>query len=150
MIDLSAVTEAAAHDPLVLILGVFLLGGVVTHFLFKKYPIGRAIVRVIFLILLTIALLHAEIVPYLPLRSTGAPFHDAVQAILKIAWWLLAAWFLVGTLRAVVVFQRSPREESCFKTCSRVSFILPRSLPLSPMSSISRSRVCWRRRALLP
>jgi small-conductance mechanosensitive channel/CRP-like cAMP-binding protein len=110
MIDLSAVTEAAAHDPLVLILGVFLLGGVVTHFLFKKYPIGRAIVRVIFLILLTIALLHAEIVPYLPLRLTGAPFHDAVHAILKIAWWLLAAWFLVGMLRAVVVFQRSPRE----------------------------------------
>ncbi len=110
MIDLSAVTEAAAHDPLVLILGVFVLGGVVTHFLFKKYPIGRAIVRVIFLILLTIALLHAEIVPYLPLQSTGAPFPDAVHAILKIAWWLWAAWFLVGVLRAVVVFQRSPRE----------------------------------------
>jgi small-conductance mechanosensitive channel/CRP-like cAMP-binding protein len=110
MIDLSAVTEAAVHDPLVLILGVFVLGGVVTHFLFKKYPIGRAIVRVIFLILLTIALLHAEIVPYLPLQLTGAPFRDAVHAILKIAWWLLAAWFLVGMLRAVVVFQRSPRE----------------------------------------
>jgi small-conductance mechanosensitive channel/CRP-like cAMP-binding protein len=110
MIDLSAVTEAAAHDPLVLILGVFVIGGVVTHFLFKKYPIGRAIVRVIFLILLTIALLHAEIVPYLPLQLTGAPFRDAVHAILKIAWWLLAAWFLVGVMRAVVVFQRSPRE----------------------------------------
>src|SRR6266404_7104035 len=110
MIDLSAGTEAAAHDPLVLILGVFVLGGVVTHFLSKKYPIGRAIVGVIFLILLTIALLHAEIVPYLPLQSTGAPFPDAVHAILKIAWWLWAAWFLVGVLRAVVVFQRSPRE----------------------------------------
>ena len=110
MIDLSAITEAASRDPLVLILGVFVLGGVVTHFLFKKYPIGRAIVRVLFLILLTIAFLHADIEPYRPLELTGTPFRDAVHAILKIAWWLFAAWFIVGVLRAVVVFQRSPRE----------------------------------------
>ena len=29
---------------------------------------------------------------------------------MKIAWWFWAAWFLVGALRAFVVFQRSPRE----------------------------------------
>src|SRR5712671_1186040 len=110
MIDLSAVTEAASRDPLVLILGVVVLGGVVTHFLFKKYPIGRAIVRVLFLILLTIAFLRADIEPYRPLELTGTPFRDAVHGILKIAWWLWAAWFIVGVLRAVVVFQRSPRE----------------------------------------
>jgi small-conductance mechanosensitive channel len=110
MTDLSIVTEAVASDPLVLILGVFALGGLGTHFLLKTYPIGRAIVRVVLLILLTIALLHAGIVPYRPLSLTGTPFHDAVHAILKIAWWLWAAWFLVGVLRAVVVFRRSPRE----------------------------------------
>jgi len=63
-----------------------------------------------FLILLTIALLHADIVPYQPLALTGSPFRDAVHAILKIAWWFWAAWFLVGVLRAFVVFQRRPRE----------------------------------------
>jgi small-conductance mechanosensitive channel len=110
MIDLSVVTEAAERDPLVVILGVFVLGGLATHFLFKKYPIGRAIVRVVFLILLTIALVRADIVPYQPLLLTGSPFRDAVHGALKIAWWLFAAWFLVGVLRAVVVFQRSPRE----------------------------------------
>ena len=68
MTDLSAITGAAFRDPLALILGVFVLGGVVTHFLFKKYPIGRAIVRVLFLILLTIAFLHADIEPYRPLE----------------------------------------------------------------------------------
>jgi small-conductance mechanosensitive channel len=68
------------------------------------------LVRVVFLILLTIALVRADIVPYQPLVLTGTPFRDAVHVILKIAWWLLAAWFLVGVLRAVVVFQRSPRE----------------------------------------
>jgi small-conductance mechanosensitive channel/CRP-like cAMP-binding protein len=86
------------------------LGGLVAHFLFKKHPLGRALVRVVFLLLLTIAFLHADVVPYRPLVSTGVPFRDAVHAILKIAWWLWAAWLVVGMLRAVVVFQRSPRE----------------------------------------
>jgi small-conductance mechanosensitive channel len=110
MIDFSGVTEAVARDPLVAILGVFALGGLLTHLMFKKQPIGRAIVRVVFLVLLTIALLDPDIVPYQPLVLTGVPFRDAVHAVLKIAWWIWAAWFLVGLLRAVVVFQGSPRE----------------------------------------
>ncbi len=102
MIDLS--------DPLVVILGILALGGLLAHFLFKRHPLGRALVRVVFLLLLTIAFLRADIVPYRPLILTGVPFLDAVHAILKIAWWLWAAWLVVGMLRAVVVFQRSPRE----------------------------------------
>src|SRR6516162_3862550 len=110
MIDFLNACEAAARDPLVVILGVFALGGLVTHFVFKKQPMGRAIVRVVFLILLTIALLHADLVPYQPLVLTGSPFRDAVHAILKIAWWVLAGWFVVGAMRTVIIFQRSPRE----------------------------------------
>jgi small-conductance mechanosensitive channel/CRP-like cAMP-binding protein len=110
MIDLSVVTDTAARDPLVVILGLFALGGLATHFLFRRHPTGRAIVRVVFLVLLTLALLRADIVPYQPLQLTGSPFSDAVHAVLKIAWWLWTAWFLVGVLRAVVVFQSRPRE----------------------------------------
>ncbi len=109
MMDFASITEAA-RDPLVIILGIFIFGGVATYCFFKRHPFGRAVVRVIFLILLTIALLHADIVPYQPLALTGSPFRDAVHALLKIAWWFWAAWFLVGVLRAFVVFQRSPRE----------------------------------------
>ena len=107
MIDFSTATAIVARRPLVLLLGIFVLGGAVTHFLFKKYPIGRAVVRVIFLILLTIALLYRDIVPYRPLELTETPFLDAVHVVLKIAWWLYAAWFLVGVLRAAL---GSPRE----------------------------------------
>ena len=64
MVDLSNVTQAAIRDPLVVMLGLFVLGGLVTYFLFRKHPIGRVVARVIFLILLTIALLRADIVPY--------------------------------------------------------------------------------------
>ena len=110
MIDFSTATAIVARRPLVLLLGIFVLGGPVTHFLFKKYPIGRAVIRVIFLILLTIALLYRDIVPYRPLELTETPFLDAVHVVLKIAWWLYAAWFLVAVLRAVLVFHGSPRE----------------------------------------
>jgi small-conductance mechanosensitive channel/CRP-like cAMP-binding protein len=110
MIDFSTATEIVARRPLVLLLGIFVLGGAATHFLFKKYPIGRAVIRVIFLILLTIALLYRDILPYRPLKLTETPFLDAVHVVLKIAWWLYAAWFLVGVLRAALVFRGSPRE----------------------------------------
>src|SRR5271170_1707511 len=109
MIDFASITEAA-RDPLVIILGLLIFGGLATYLFFKRHPLGRAVVRVIFLILLTISLLHADIVPYQPLALTGSPFRDAVHVLLKIAWWLWTAWFLVGVLRAVLVFQRSPRE----------------------------------------
>src|SRR5437899_2445023 len=110
MIDLSVEMEAAARDPLVVILGLFAVGGTITHLLFRRHPLGRAIVRVVFLIILTIALLHADIVPYRPLELTGSPFSDAVHGALKIAWWVWTAWFLVGFLRAFVIVERRPRE----------------------------------------
>ena len=110
MNDFLSACEAAARDPLVVMLGLLVLGGMATYFLFKRHPIGRAVVRVITLIVLTVALVRADVVPYQPLELTGSPFRDAVHAILKIAWWVLAGWFVVGVMRAVIVFQRSPRE----------------------------------------
>jgi small-conductance mechanosensitive channel/CRP-like cAMP-binding protein len=110
MIDLSAVIGTAVHDPLVVAFGLMVLGGLTTHFLLKSYPLVRAILRVMILILLTIVLVNADIVPYQPLRFTGTPFLDAVHAALKVAWWLFAAWFLVGFLRAFVIVEHRPRE----------------------------------------
>jgi small-conductance mechanosensitive channel len=68
------------------------------------------VARVIFLIALTIVLLKANVVPYEPLRSTGIPFEDAVQRALAAAWWLWAAWFLVGVVRALIIAEHRPRE----------------------------------------
>jgi small-conductance mechanosensitive channel/CRP-like cAMP-binding protein len=110
MNDLSIVIDTAAHDPLVVVLGLFAAGGIVSHFLFRRYPFGRAIVRVVFLLLLTVALLHADVVPYQQLQFTGTPFGAAVRGALKIAWWLGAAWLLVGFLRAFVIVEHRPRE----------------------------------------
>jgi small-conductance mechanosensitive channel len=110
MIDLPGQMAAAARDPLVIALVIFVLSGLLTHLLFRRHPLRRAIVRVIFLLVLTVVLLHAGIVPYQKLQLTGVPFRDAVHGALKIAWWLWTAWFLVGFLRAFVVTEHRPRE----------------------------------------
>src|SRR5215475_9889167 len=110
MIDLSVVMAIAARDPLVVGFGLMVLGGLTTHVLCKHAPFTRAIVRVVCLLLLTILLLHAGIVPYRPLPSTGSPVRDAVHGALQVAWWLWAAWFLVSVLRAFVIVEHRPRE----------------------------------------
>ena len=77
MIDLSVLTERAERDPLVVAFGLMVLGGLTAHFLLKNHPFARAIIRVITLILLTVVLVSADIVPYQPLRFTGTPWLDA-------------------------------------------------------------------------
>ena len=110
MIDLFGVIQMAERDSLVVAFGLMVLGVLTGHFLLKNYPLARAIIRVMFLILLTIVLVNADIVPYQPLRLTGTPFLDAVHGALKVAWWLWAAWFLVSFLRAFVIVGHRPRE----------------------------------------
>ena len=109
--DLLSAGMAALHDPLVVTLCVFFLVGLAGHILFRRYPLGRALVRVVFLGVLTVVLLRAGIVPYQPLVLTGAPLEDAAHAALKIAWWAWAAWFVVGVLRVFVASERRPHEE---------------------------------------
>src|SRR5205085_2930144 len=75
-----------------------------------EQAMARAIARVGFLILLTTAAFCAGVVPDQPLQSTGVPWHDAAQAVLRIAWWLWMAWVLVAFLRAFVIVERRPRE----------------------------------------
>ena len=110
MINWPVVIQQAEHDSLVIAFGLMVIGVLTTHFLFKKYPFVRAIIRVIFLVLLTIVLVGADIIPYQPLSLTGNPLLDAVRGALKVAWWLWAAWFVVGFLRAFVIVEHRPRE----------------------------------------
>jgi len=110
MTDLIALVETAARDPLLGAFALMAIGVAISRLLLKQRPIWRAFARVVFLILLTLLLLHNDIVPYLPLHSTGMPVRDAVAGILRIAWWFWAAWFLVALIRSVVVFERRQHE----------------------------------------
>jgi small-conductance mechanosensitive channel len=97
-------------DPLVIVFGLFAIGIVASRLFFRNHPVGRAVLRVIFLVLLTAALLHANIIPYEPLRPSGGPLLDIVHSALKIAWWLWAAWFLVALSRATLRVERLVHE----------------------------------------
>jgi small-conductance mechanosensitive channel len=110
MMELPSAGIAALHDPLVVTLCVFVLLGLAGHLLFRRHPLGRALVRVVFLGVLTVVLLRAGIVPYQPLVLTGSPLEDAAHAALKIAWWAWAAWFVVSVLRVFVASERRPPE----------------------------------------
>src|SRR5262244_1296610 len=110
MMDLVAAVWTAAQDSLLLALGLLVIGAVIARLLFRRHLLARAVVRFAFFVLLTIVLLHGQIVPYQPTPSTGTPFHNSVVAALEIAWWFWAAWLLVGILRNVLVFERRQRE----------------------------------------
>src|SRR4051794_13928108 len=105
-----AVIVTTGPDVLLVIVVMFAAGTAASHLLFRRSPMARAIARVGFLSLLTIALFYAGVVPYQPLQSSGVLWHDAAQAVLRIAWWLWMAWFLVGFLRAFVIVEHRPRE----------------------------------------
>ena len=104
----SAITVAS--DPLAGGFLVIAIGAIVSRLLLRQHPTWRAVVRIVFLAMLTVLLLHGGIVPYQPLQSTGVPLRDAIDAILKVAWWLWAAWFLVALIDRFVVVERRPRE----------------------------------------
>jgi small-conductance mechanosensitive channel/CRP-like cAMP-binding protein len=108
--DLITTVATIAHDPLVGSSALIALGALVGRMLFKQRPMWRAVSRVIFLALLTLLLLYHAIVPYQPLQLSGAPYRDTIAGILKIAWWLWAAWFFVALVRAVVIFEGRPRD----------------------------------------
>jgi small-conductance mechanosensitive channel len=110
MKDFIEVAESTARDPLIATFAVMALGVVAMRLLFIRHLVWRAITRVVFLIILTVLLMHDGIVPYQPLQSTGAPMSDAAAGLLKIIWWLWVAWFLVGLLRSIVVLEHRPRE----------------------------------------
>jgi small-conductance mechanosensitive channel/CRP-like cAMP-binding protein len=110
MIPFPTSIAALLKDPLVLASVLFALGGSGTHFLFRRRPLGRALTRVALLIVLTIVLIHAGIVPYQPLKLIGVPYRDAAHAILKIAWWLWTAWFVVSVLHVLIASENRPRE----------------------------------------
>jgi hypothetical protein len=93
MNNLIAIGETATRDHLVRAFALIAVGMLVTRLLFKRYPIGRTVARIVFLFLLTVLLLRQGIVPYQPIRATDAFFRDAIEGTLKIAWWLWGTFF---------------------------------------------------------
>ena len=110
MSDLMASVKSIAEDPLVIALALLCLGVIATRLLLRNYRAYRNITRGVFFLLVTIALLHGQIVPYQPIHPTASSLRNGIQIILEIGWWVYAAWLLVGLVRSVLVFKQRPRE----------------------------------------
>jgi small-conductance mechanosensitive channel len=110
MSDLMVSVESIAEDPLVIVIGLLLLGVIATRFLLRNHPAYQTITRGLFFLLVTVALLHGQIVPYQPIHPTASSLRNAIQIVLEVMWWIYGAWLLVGIVRSVLVFKHRPRE----------------------------------------
>jgi small-conductance mechanosensitive channel len=108
--DLLASMKSVAEDPIVIALALLVLGVITTRFLLRNHPAYRNVTRGLFFALITIALLHGQIVPYQPLHATGSSLRNSIQVVLEVVWWVYGAWLVVGILRSVLVFKHRPRE----------------------------------------
>ena len=109
MSDLIYTVETAARDPLVGGFALMVAGVLISRMLFKQRPdVAGCCAGYI-----PGASDHPVVARWncslsIRCKLTGAPYHDTIAGTLKIAWWLWAAWFLVGFVRAVVIFERRP------------------------------------------
>ncbi len=110
MTGLGSFADAILNEPLAGGFATIVVGALVSHLVFGRHPIRLAMARVIFLVVLTALLLRGDIVPYQPMQPSGMPLRDAIVGVLKVAWWLWAAWFLVSVISLVIVFEERPRE----------------------------------------
>ena len=65
MMALASAAEACARDPLVATLFIFAAAGALSHLLFRRKPLARALARVVFMLALTIVLLLVAFVTLL-------------------------------------------------------------------------------------
>jgi small-conductance mechanosensitive channel/CRP-like cAMP-binding protein len=96
-------------DPLLLAGVVILVGFAVTQFAYKGRPIGRFVCKLAFVIGLTIALVLAGVVPYLPTPGVDGTRY-LVISLYKIIWWFAASRLLAGFVRAFMILETQPRE----------------------------------------
>src|SRR5215472_15530384 len=96
MSDLMANVKSIAEDPLVIALALLFLGVIATRLLLRNYRAYQNITRGVFFLLVTIALLHGQIVPYQPIHPTGSSLRNSIQIILEIGWWVYGAWLLAA------------------------------------------------------
>jgi small-conductance mechanosensitive channel/CRP-like cAMP-binding protein len=101
---------SAPAGPLILAGAVIVAGFLATRFAFKSSPIGRFACHLAFFTGLTIALIFAGVVPYVPTPSTDGTTKFLVVSAYKIVWWIAACRLLAGFIRAYMILETQPKE----------------------------------------
>ena len=97
-------------DPLFLAGVVILVGFAVIRFAFEGRPVGRFVCHLTFFIALTVALVFADVVPYVPTPSTDGAPKFFIVSVYKIVWWVAACRLMAGFIRAFMILETQPKE----------------------------------------
>jgi small-conductance mechanosensitive channel/CRP-like cAMP-binding protein len=95
-------------DPVVGISTAAIIGSLLIRVTLRKQALLRLLVQAAFLVVLSIFLFDEGIVPYATgLGATGMP-SQAIIGVVKIIWWMNAAWVLAGIVRVFLIIEQQP------------------------------------------
>ncbi len=97
-------------NPVVQFCFVMVVGFIVSRILLRRQQVWRLIAQIALFILLTVVLLHNNIVPYEQSARESSVSLRIFGAFAKIVWWINGAWMLVAFVRVFLIFERKPRE----------------------------------------
>lgn len=110
-------------NPVVQFCFVMIVGFVVSRILLRRRQVWRLVAQIALFILLTVVLLHNDIVPYEKAGLETSVTLRIFTTFAKIVWWINGAWTLVAFVRVFLIFERKPREAGCCRTSSSASSI---------------------------
>ncbi|MER8571352.1 mechanosensitive ion channel family protein [Mesorhizobium sp. M1409] len=109
MVTYAPLSEIIA-DPIVQTGVLATLGALVTRILLRNRPTLRLVGQLAFFLVLTALLLYHGIIPYEVDPADISKVQRVFTGIVKVIWWVNAAWSLIGVVRVFLILDHQPRE----------------------------------------
>ncbi|WP_328824575.1 cyclic nucleotide-binding domain-containing protein [Mesorhizobium neociceri] len=109
MVDYAHLSNVIA-DPIVQTGMVAAIGALVTRILLRGRPTLRLVGQLAFFLALTALLLYHGILPYAVGPADISTLERVFLGIVKVIWWVNAAWSLIGVVRVFLILEQKPRE----------------------------------------
>lgn len=109
MVDYAHLSDVIA-DPIVQTGMVAAIGALVTRILLRGRPTLRLVGQLAFFLALTALLLYHGILPYAVGPTDISTLERVFLDIVKVVWWVNAAWSLIGVVRVFLILEQKPRE----------------------------------------
>ncbi|UVK38758.1 ABC transporter permease [Mesorhizobium sp. AR10] len=97
-------------DPIVQTGVLAAIGALVTRILLRGRPTLRLVGQLAFFLALTALLLYHGIIPYAVGPADISEVERVFLDIIKVIWWINAAWSLIGVVRVFLILEQKPRE----------------------------------------
>ncbi|TZG36038.1 mechanosensitive ion channel family protein [Agrobacterium sp. B1(2019)] len=97
-------------DPVILAGLVAIAGGIALRWFLRGHPAHGVMLRLGFLIAVTVIAIKSGNAPYEPAPTGVSPLHRAFIGATKLVWWTTAAWFMAACVRVFLRFEGQARE----------------------------------------